>query len=164
MVDTSKEIRKLLRGEFVVKDGITIALEDFRLKNIVGWQGYLNGTANVNTLGVSSAVTEFSCDDTVEDPLHDFMRVLIKYGQLAALASKPDAVGFLATHGLGNTMLFVLEETEWGHMKISYYTARTATSAIVINRAMKLIEAELPSGAEKVENTETESGKKKHKK
>ena len=161
MADTLKEIKKLLRGEFVVKDGITIAIEDFKLKNLVGWQGYLNGSGNVNTLGVSSEVREYVCDDTVEEPLNAFMRILIKYGQTTALASKPDAVGFLAIHGLGNTMLFVLEETGWGRMRISIYTARTATASLVLNRAIKMIEEELPSGVEKVEVIDVDDKKKR---
>lgn len=150
-MDRNSEVKKLLTGQYTMRDGIVIAIEEMKLGNLLNWQGMPNGGDNAGILGVSRQVTEYEYDSSVEDPLHALMAILIRYGKLTALQTAPDAVGFLDRRTLKNTVLYVLEETMRNSFRLSVYTARSAASPMALSRATSLFEKELPEGFVKIE-------------
>lgn len=161
-MDKDKEIKKLLSGQYRTVDGINIAIEEMKLKNFIGWQGIPNGAENVSVLGFSSETLQIESDGSLENPLQELMRLLIRYGKLTALANAPDAVGFLDRNNLSNVVLYVIEEKAPGStIEMSVYTAKGAAAPLTLRRAVKTVIEQLPDGLSKVE---TEAERKKREK
>lgn len=159
-MDRNSEIRKLLTGQYRMQDGIIIALGEMKLKNFLNWQGLPSGADNAGLFGVSSHAEEFECDSSISDPLSAFMSVLIRYGKLTALASEPDAVGFLDRRTIQDTMLYLLEETSTG-FRLTIYTGRSPLAKTNITRAFGHVVKELPEAFHIVETINVDNPQKK---
>lgn len=167
MLDLTSEIRRLLTGRYRIIDGIIIAYEDNTIRNLIGWQGLPTGGNNAMVLGISAESFEYDYDSSkISEPLQEVMRVLIRFGKITALSSRPDSVGFLVKN-INTSYLYVVDETKTNRIRIFVYTSRSATNALTFRKAFKDLEEDLPDGFVKYiseDDIDKDKKKKKNKK
>lgn len=142
-MDNLSEIRKILTGRYTVVDNIIVAYADSKIQNVLTWQGISGGAANAFTLGIHEETKEYMFPNYIENAEEEMLKILINHGKVVALATEPNAVGFLRRAVGGVADLYVVKGLDSNLVSVTLYTAKSATAQINASRAFKIIEDEL---------------------
>ena len=146
MSEKEQEIKKILAGNVDFENDIIVAREGISL---IGMQGFPNGWSSMLIAGLYSHEFWYDITENTENGFQEAANVLFCMGKRCKLTYIPGSEAIIK-RGMSNSQLLVLEKSQY-QLRLTIYSARTATAFLAAQITAKEFTKHLPKGIYAIE-------------